>query len=181
MGKKEKKLPIQIEKNSEEKRENLKTITIILILFFVFILFFTGYSMGKSITNSIIQAKTEVAEPILKVVSNPKVDITATQNEGTYTFYVRNFDENGKTSEVDLNYDVEISSCLEKTIQMELYKNGEKIELTNNQTEKLKLPKQNKQEDKYELKIKYNKDGSNEMKDILDKIQVQVHSEQAKK
>ena len=98
MGKKEKKLPIQIEKNSEEKRENLKTITIILILFFVFILFFTGYSMGKSITNSIIQAKTEVAEPILKVVSNPKVDITATQNEGTYTFYVRNFDENGKTS-----------------------------------------------------------------------------------
>ena len=34
------------------------------------------------------------------------------------------------------------------------------------------------QEDKYELRILYDKDASNFMQDILEKIQVQVHSEQ---
>ena len=40
------------------------------------------------------------------------------------------------------------------------------------------MTNKNKQEDKYTLKVKYDKTKSTEMGDILEKIQIQVHSEQ---
>ena len=46
---------------------------------------------------------------------------------------------------------------------------------------KMELTNKEQQEDKYQLKIVYNKNASNIMQDIMEKIQIQVHSEQANK
>ena len=166
------------------KKNNLKNITYITILFIVIILLLTGYSLGKSLSSVMLSYKAEIAEPIVEVRSNPAIDITDTSTEGSYTFYVRNYDENGKMSETGIQYTVEIQDTIDErlksTMNYELYKNGEKIELENQQTHIMELSHQNLQEDTYVLQIKYNKDASRYKIDMLDKIQIKVHSQQAK-
>lgn len=166
------------------KNSNLKNLTYITIIFIVTILFLTGYSIGKSISTVLINYKAEIAKPIIEVRSNPAIDINDSISEGSYTFYVRNYDENGKISEVNEQYTIEIQDTiddrLKSTISYELYKNGEKVTLQNQKTEIMELTNKNQQEDTYILKIKYNKNASRYKKDILDKVQIKVHSEQVK-
>ena len=71
-----------------------------------------------------------------------------------------------------------IDSKLKDTIKYELYKNGNKIDLKDESTDKMDLVNNKQQEDKYELKIFYDKGASNFMQDIMEKIQIKVHSEQ---
>lgn len=170
----------KVKKVKEEK--NLKTVAFIVVVAIIIILFLTGYSLGKSITESFIKANTSVAEPILVVDSDPSIDITATKKEGTYRFYVKNYepDQTGKITETNLRYWVEIKSTVtDPTISYELYKNGEQILLNENKTTEVQeMNRQKKQQDTYELKIKYEKEKSTQMQDILEKIQIKVHSEQ---
>ena len=44
----------------------------------------------------------------------------------------------------------------------------------------MEMPNNKQQEDIYELKIFYDKVASNFMKDIVEKIQIKIHSEQLK-
>ena len=166
------------------KNNNLKKLTYIIILFIVIILLFTGYSMGKSINEILINYQADIAQPILEVRSNPSIDITDTETEGSYTFYVRNYDGNGKKSDVDIQYLVEIQDTIDErlknTMNYELYKNGQKIEIKEQKTNLMEIHNQNLQEDTYVLKIKYNKDASRYKKDMLDKIQIKIHSQQVK-
>ena len=160
---------------TKNRKNNIKNTTYILVLTTIFILFFTGYSLGKSITQVTIKGNTQIANPIIEVESNPKINITDEQQEGTYNFYVRNYKNTGKITDVKIIYTIKIQDTIEEklknTIKYELYKNGNKIELTNKE----------QQEDKYQLKIVYNKNASNIMQDIMEKIQIQVHSEQTNK
>ena len=164
------------------KTEHIKQITYILILSIVIILFFTGYSIGKSISRITIKGQAQIAKPMLEVLSNSNLKITDNENEGECNFSVRNYDEKGKITEVNLQYVVTIKDTINQnfkdTIIFELYKNGEKIDLENQATQKMVMTNKNKQEDKYTLKVKYDKTKSTEMGDILEKIQIQVHSEQ---
>ncbi len=146
-------------------------------------LFLTGYSIGKSIMQINIKSQAQIAKPILEVVSNSNLEITDTIEEGECSFTVRNYNVKGEITETDLQYIVTvkdtISEKLKKTVIYELYKNGQKIELQNQATKMMRLTNKIKQEDKYSLKVKYDKQASTEMTDILGKIQVQVHSEQS--
>ena len=166
------------------KNNNLRNITYITILFIVILLLLTGYSLGKSLSTVMLNYKAEIAEPILEVRSNPAIDITDTSTEGSYTFYVRNYNEKGKISETDIQYTIEIQDTinekLKSTMNYELYKNGEKVELENQKTNIMELSHKNLQEDTYILQIKYNKNASRYQKDMLDKIQIKVHSQQTK-
>lgn len=166
------------------KNNNLKNITYITILFIVILLLLTGYSFGKSLSTVLLSYQAEIAEPIVEVRANPAIDITDTVTEGSYTFYVRNYDENGKISETDIQYTIEIQDTIDEklksTMSYELYKNGEMVELQNQKTNVMELSHQSLQEDTYALQIKYNKDASKYQQDMLDKIQIKVHSQQPK-
>ena len=170
---------------TKNRKNNIKNTTYILVLTTIFILFFTGYSLGKSITQVTIKGNTQIANPIIEVESNPKINITDEQQEGTYNFYVRNYKNTGKITDVKIIYTIKIQDTIEEklknTIKYELYKNGNKIELQKNETTNMELTNKEQQEDKYQLKIVYNKNSSNIMQDIMEKIQIQVHSEQANK
>ena len=108
--------------------------------------------------------------------------MTDENQEGRYTFFVRNYNSDGKISDTKIMYIVTIKDTIKEnlrdTIKFELYKNENKIDLNNMSTSKMQLENNKMQEDKYELRILYDKDASNFMQDILEKIQVQVHSEQ---
>ena len=172
-------------KNKEIKRnENLKNLTYIIVLTIIFMLFLTGYSLGKNSGQLFLNGNTEIANPIIEVESNPKINITDENQQGIYKFLVRNYNNEGKITDVKMKYVINIEDTIDEklkdTIKYELYKNGNKIVLNKNCTEKMEMPNNKQQEDIYELKIFYDKVASSFMKDIVEKIQIKIHSEQLK-
>lgn len=178
------KLPIiskaKISKEERKNEKNYKLITTILIFIIIILVLFCGYSMAKAVDQILINGKGEIAEPILVVENNPSIDITALNNYGTYTFKVKNFNEQNKVTETDLKYYIEILSNVDDSITIELYQGDNKIKLNNNKTDYIQISKEEKQEVEYKIVIKYDKEKSNNIYDIMEKIQVKVHTEQVK-
>lgn len=177
-------LPIMNKGKANEEQENNKNISKILIITIIFLiailLLFSGYSMAKVLHEVIISGNTQIAEPILVVENNPSIDITALNNKGIYVFKVKNYNEQNKISEVDLKYYIEILSNVDDSINIELYEGEENILLNNNKTQYIEISKGHKQEREYKIIITYNKNEESSMDDILEKIQVKVHTEQVK-
>ena len=167
--------------NKEEKNneKNTKIITAILIIFIIILLLFSGYSMARVLEEVIVKGRAEIAEPILIVENNPSIDITAEKNYGEYTFKIKNYDENNLT-QTDLKYYIEILSNNDSAVKFELYQGESKIDLKDNKTEYIQISKDTKEEREYKIKIKYDKNVNTSINDILEKIQVKVHTEQVK-
>lgn len=170
----------KIIKDNNNNKKNSKTITAVLIIFIIMLLLFCGYTMAKTIEEVIIRSNTQIASPILIVENNPSLDITAANNYGIYKFKIKNFNEQNKVTETDLKYYIEILSNIDKSINIELYQGENKIELNNNKTEYMQISKNKKEEKEYKIKITYDKTKTNSITDIMEKIQVKVHTEQVK-
>ena len=166
-------------KNNTVETKYSKLLTTIFIISIISVLLFCGYSMGKSIEEYIIKCKAQIAEPILVVENNPSIDITALNNNGIYTFRVKNYNEENQVTQIDLKYYIEILHNENDLVNIELYENENKIDLNNNKTEYMQISKDKKEEKEYKIKITYNKDEANTINDIMEKIQVRVYTEQA--
>ena len=160
-------------------KKNTKLMTSFIISIIVIIML-CGYSMAKCIDEYIIKGRMKIAEPILEIENNPIIDITESQNYGEYIFKVRNYNNKDKVTETDLTYYIQISPKLDNSIELELYQDENKIELSDNKTEYIKISKNQKEEREYKIKISYDKSNKIAVEDILEKIQVKVHTEQEK-
>lgn len=157
-----------------------KEITLVLVSIMIVILFFSGYSMGKEYSSTKIETNAQIAEPILIVENNPILEMDGKNEKEFYHFKVKNYKENGEITQIDLQYNVEIITETEESISFKLYKDGQEIPLENNKTGNMKLTKEKLQEDEYQLEIIYDKSKNNTTKDILQEVQIKVHSEQMK-
>lgn len=168
--------------NKEEKNngKNTKIITGMFIIFIIILLLFSGYSMAKVLEDVMVKGKAEIAEPILVVENNPSIDITAEKNYGEYTFKIKNYDQNNLITQTDLKYYIEILSNSDSAVKFELYQGENKIDLKDNKTEFIQISKDAKEEREYKIKIEYDKNIDTSIKDLLEKIQVRVHTEQVK-
>ena len=166
---------------SNDQRKNRKQqIIIICIILLIGITFFSGVSIGKAVHNTSIKSNTEIAKPILEVEKASEIIITEENNTGEYYFTVKNYNDAEEVSQVDLQYYIEIlDDNIDKAIEYQLYKENEKLDLQDNQTQKITLSKETKEEQNYILKVEYHAD-KNTIGDIIDEIQVKVHSEQLK-
>ena len=164
----------------QKLKDKKKIITAVLMLILVGILFFSGYSMGKEYSKIDINAETQIAKPILVVENNPEINLQTVNDKGYYDFVVKNYNEEGAINQVDLLYNIEILSKLDKAIVVKLYKNGEELKLQDNKTENMTLPKGIEKEEKYQMQISYDKTKETSIEDIVEEIQIKVHSEQAK-
>lgn len=162
-----------------KQKENNKLMTSF-ILSIIVIIMLCGYSMAKCIDEYIIKGKMKIAEPILEIENNPIINITESQNYGEYIFKIRNYNNKEKITETDLKYYIEISPKLDNSINLELYQNDDEIKLTDNKTGYIKISKDQKEEREYKIKITYDKNNTVEVGDILEQIQVKVHTEQEK-
>ena len=161
-------------------RDKKREITITLVIIMVLILFFTGYSFGKGFSDTTVNTNAEIATPILIVDNNPSVDITAINSNGYYDFKIKNYDETGKINQVNLKYNIEIISNIDPTISFKLLKDDKEIEMTNLKTNDIMLEKGEMQDNNYKLHITYDKSKSNSIEDIIQNVQIKVHSEQVK-
>ena len=163
------------EKNRNRKQE----LFIIGIILIIGITFFSGVSVGKAVYNTNIKNNTQIAKPILEVEKGSEIIITEENKKGEYTFIVKNYNQE-EISQVDLTYYIEIlENDLDSAIQYQLYKNNEKLELKENKTEEMTFHKDLKEEQNYTLKVMYD-DSKNSIEDIMQDIQIKVHSEQLK-
>ena len=162
----------------KKNKKGSRLITVALVIFIVALLTFCGYSMAKIMDEVILKGKAEIAEPILIVENNPSIDITKTANEGVYTFKIKNYNEDNKVTETDLKYYIEILGNSDETITMELFQDDNKIELVDNKTDYINISKDEKQDKEYKIKLKYDKAKTNSLGDIIENIQVRVHTEQ---
>lgn len=170
----------KIYKEESKDQKYSKIVTVILIVFIIILLLFCGYSMAKTIEEVIIKSNAQIAEPILVIENNPSIDITALNNSGIYTFKIKNYNEQKQLTQTDLKYYIEILSDTDDSINIELYQNENKINLNNNKTDYIQISKDKKEEREYKIKITYDKNKSNTINDIMEKIQVKVHTEQVK-
>lgn len=165
---------------SKEKIRYSKPAIIIILIALILIVFFSGISLGKTIHNSTIKNSTEVAKPILEVEKDSEIIITEDNKKGEYNFKVKNYNDLEEVSQVDLKYYIEIlEKDLDKSIKYELYKENEKVELKENKTEEMKMNRGQKEEQVYTLKVEYDSN-KNSIGDIIQDIQIKVHSEQLK-
>ena len=163
----------------EKFKNKRKEIFIIFIVLIILIFFFSGFSMGKGFSKKDINGNTEVAKPILQVENGNSLEISNTNKKGTYEFKVKNYNEQGETTQVDMEYYIEILNDLEnRGIILKLFKNEQEIEINNNKTEKFILAKNQMEEDNYKLEVTYDENKNTNMEDIINQLQIKVHSEQ---
>lgn len=79
-----------------------------------------------------------------------------------------------------MKYYIEILTKLDNSINIELYQGENKIELHNNKTEFMKIEKNQKEDREYKIKVTYDNENTEVGNDILEKIQIKVHTEQEK-
>lgn len=161
----------------EKLKNKKKEIIIIFSLIIILILFFSGFSIGKAYSNTQINGVSEVAMPILQVENGETLKINNKNNEGTYDFKIKNYNEEGKINQVDMDYYIEILPIDNEAISFELYKENEKLEIIDNKTTKCTLEKGTKKEDNYKIKIIYD-ENKNTTENIFEEVQIKVHSEQ---
>lgn len=160
----------------EKLKNRTREITLMIICSMVLIFFFSGTSIGKQISHTNIEINSEIAKPILKVESDETINIKQPGDKGTYQFKVKNYDETGKTTEVQLKYYIEILSAIDKNISFKIYKDNQELKISDNKTETFLITTKQKQEDNYKIEIICANTVS--IEEIMQKIQIKVHSEQ---
>lgn len=133
--------------------------------------------MGKGFVQIVIYSKSEIAQPIIDVKSDSKINITNLNSVGEYNFTVLNYNED-KVSQVDLKYFLRIEANVDDSIKFNLYKNGEEISLNENNSEESVLEKGKRQEDRYLLKIVYENNDKIKLEDMIEKVRIKVQAEQ---
>ena len=134
---------------------------------------------GKYITIDQKSIEIDIAKPIFIVEGKETTKINEINNIGYYEFLIKNFNEID-ISETGFFYTIEIISKTDESIQFELYREDTQIPLNNLKTQQISIIGNQKIEHKYKLKVTYDKSKGTEGKDILEEIQVKVHSEQEK-
>ena len=120
-----------------------------------------------------------IAKPIFIVEGKETTQINEINNIGYYEFSIKNFNQT-QISEIGFLYTIEVISNTDETIQFELYNEDIQIPLENLKTKELSIIGNEKTEQKYKLKIIYDKSKGNSGKEILEEVQIKVHSEQEK-
>ena len=162
------------------KAINKKYILLFLLFIILIIFLFSKNSLGKQMSNIKINTNSEIAKPILIVENNPAIDITNKNNKGYYDFKMKNYNELGEINEIELRHNIEILNEENKAIKFKLYKGEEELLLEKNKTKDMIIKKNEKQEENYKLEITYDKNLVSSLEDIIQNVQIKVHSEQLK-
>lgn len=151
----------------------------IVILFLVFILIsLAGVTFARFQTSINGKVISKIAKPILEVDKEESLVLTALAPNASYSFDVRNYNEE-EINDVQMEYYIEILPHDKELVSYELYKDDNKIEINDFKTDKIELNSENKEVHKYRLDITYNENTDNLMKENSEhKIEIKIHSVQ---
>lgn len=156
------------------KKDKLK---IIITFSIILLILFSGYCLAKYKFSKEFSLDSKIAVPVLEVEGTETTKISEINNIGYYDFSVKNYNEKN-ISDVSQNYTIEIISNTNEAVEYELYKEEEQIELNDNKTDNIFIEGSEEKEHHYRLKITYDENKKNSEEDILEDVQVKIHSEQ---
>ena len=151
---------------------------VMLLILIITIILTTPIVFAKYNTLEILKSSTEIAKPIFEVHGTESSKISAINNIGYYEFSIKNFNETG-VSEIGFLYTIEVVADVDESIKFELYNENKEIELKNLKSEQLSIQANKSISQKYKLKVIYDNSLGEKGKDILQEVQIKVHSEQA--
>ena len=155
-----------------------KVILIIILVIFIIILICSKNSFGKYFSKTNIEVGTEIAKPIFKIEGDTTLNINTVKEKEIYQFKVKNYDEDNKITEVDLEYYIEIIPKENENIKCKIYKKEKELNMYENKTEKFLLTKEKMQEDNYKMEILLK---NISVQEFVQNIEVKVHAEQKNK
>lgn len=164
-----------------KKKKIVKITLIIFLIVLIFLMFWVFYGVknfAKYIENINSVSAAEIAKPIFVVEGEKDIQISGIQDT-IYNFSIKNYNETG-TSEVDMNYFIQIENNSDANLDFVLKKDGQQISLNNNKTDVNYLTGLINKEDKYELAIQYHENPAI-AQDINGNVQVKVEAVQVEK
>ena len=153
-------------------------ITMGIIIMILLIILLMPKTLAKYTSTDKIMGNMDIAKPIFYVEGKETTKINSINDIGYYEFSVKNYDDD-QISDVDFEYTIEVVSKTDDFIKFELYKNEQKIELEDLKTDVMSIKGNEQTEEKYKLKVMYDESKGTIVKDILEDVQIKVHSEQA--
>ena len=109
---------------------------------------------------------------MISIENDETININIINNK-TYNFKIKNYNNEGKINEINIEYYISISSI--KDVSLKVYKNNQEIKLNNGSTDKYSLNKNIKQEDVYKIEIVFLDDSA---KEIFNEIKMKIYFEQ---
>ena len=136
------------------------------------VIIFSKNSFGKYFTRFQLESNNEITEPVISIENDETININLVNNK-TYNFKIKNYNNEGKVNEFNIEYYISISSS--KDVSLKVYKNNDEIKLNNGNTDKYSLDKNTKQEDVYQIEIVFLDDSARE---IFEEINMKIYFEQ---
>ena len=156
----------------------MKKEKIIFLLIVIIVTLFSGISLGKYLSKTHIEVKSEIAKPIIKMEGDPILNISEVRRNEIYQFMIKNYNEMNQITQVDLEYYIEIISEKNPNIHFKVYKEDKEVKIDNQKTEKFLLQKEKMQEDHYKIEILWDEFSALE---VIQDIRIKVSSEQKNK
>lgn len=144
----------------------------IILIIIITIIIFSKNSFGKYFTRFQLESNNEITEPVISIENDETININSINNK-TYNFKIKNYNNEGKLSGLNIEYYISISSI--KDVSLKVYKNNDEIKLNNGNTDKYSLDKNTKQEDVYQIEIVFLDDSARE---IFEEINMKIYYEQ---
>jgi hypothetical protein len=126
-----------------------------------------------------IKGEAKIAVPIIVLEGEETegASVNALNKTGYYDFKVKNYDET-QVSNIAQKYTIEIIANVDESVEFKLFRDEEEVMLDENKTEEVRMGCKDKEEHNYRLEVSYDKDRSQNETDILEDVQIKVHSTQ---
>lgn len=158
-----------------KNKKKIKILIIALCLILFILSIFTTDTFSKFFGKIFGESKTEIAEPIFLLEHTDKKVVDNSNQEIDYYFNVKNYNDSS-VNEVNLKYMIEITPIQDKAIILTLYKDNQKIDLNEQKTSYIEIGHTTKQEHKYRLNVKYNKNNQENSYDINSNIFIKAYA-----
>lgn len=153
--------------------------SILVFLIILILLFMYKNSFASFISKITGKTTTEVAKPIFIMENSAKKVLNDENTEIDYYFTVKNYNNEGKRSQNDLKYIIEITPKLDSAIILTLYKDNTVIPLNNQKTNYIEMKHNSNQTHTYKLHIKYDREKTNATVDIKENIYIKASAVQS--
>lgn len=164
---------IKFKKNNKGRKKIILSIIILGIICTAC----TTFVFAKYSTEVLINASAKIAKPIIKMQGEETREITILSPKTSYSFSVKNYNEQEEINEVAMRYYIEIISEKFEFLEVHLYKGEEEIKLTDYKTEQMDLKINEKQEDNYYLEVKMLENIEETLlENIQASLEIKIHS-----
>ncbi len=157
--------------------KNKRRIVIFFLIIILCIISMAGHTIAKYVTSVEGMGIANIANPIVELEGKESLNIDVSKKKSRYFFEVKNYNEENKISELEMQYYIEISVDHPENIQYQLYKLKQEVvelvELKEGRSGTYLLPQDKKQVDFFYIEI-----DNQETKDC--KMEIKVLSKQVK-